>query len=120
MVSEYHTVRQWLLHLPDGSGGLQRITASFGGASANIKLRRPSAHNNTFNCTEIDAGDMVLSHKAQNRKSSPRWRGPARVLGIDETGATVSFQDQNFKVDRCCVRKRKKTPSRRNGVGRPS
>ena len=74
----------------------------------NSKLRRPLSRNKTFNCAEIDVGGMLLLYKAQNRKSSPRWRGPTEVLDIDETGATVSFQSQNFKAARYCVRKQMK------------
>ena len=34
--------------------------------------------------------------------------GPAKVLEIDESGVTVSFQSQNFEVARYCVRRRMK------------
>ena len=37
---------------------------------ANNKLRWLLAFNKTFNCAEIDVGDMALFHKAQNRESS--------------------------------------------------
>ena len=47
---------------------------------ANSKLRRLLARNKTFNCADVDIGDMVLCYKAQNRKSLPRWRGPAKSL----------------------------------------
>ena len=73
---------------------------------ANSNLRRHVAHNKAFNCAEIDDGDMALFFNAQNRKSSPRRRGRAKVLEIGETGVTVSFQSQNFKVARYRVRKR--------------
>ena len=75
---------------------------------AHSKLRRLLARNKTFNCAERDVGDMALFYKAQNRKSSPRRRGPAEVLEIDEAGATVSFQRQNSKVARYCGSKRTK------------
>ena len=75
---------------------------------ANSKLRRILAHNQTFNCTELEVGDMVLFYKATTKKSSPRWRGPAKVLAIDESGVTVYFQSQTFKVARFCVRRRVK------------
>ena len=52
--------------------------------------------------------DMVLFYKAQSKKSSPRWRGPAKVSEIDESGVTVYFQIQTFKVARFCVRRRVK------------
>ena len=84
---------------------------------AKSKLRRLLAHNKTFYCAEIDVGDMALFCKAQNRKSSPRWRGPAKVLEIDETGVNVSFQSQNFKVARYCVRQRMKESEATEGDG---
>ena len=52
--------------------------------------------------------DIVLFYKTPNRKSSPRRRGPAKVLEIDETGVAVYFQSQTFKVARFCVRRRAK------------
>ena len=81
--------------------------ATLGGV-ANSKLRRKLAHNQTFNCTEAAVGDIVLFYKTPNRRSSPRWRGPAKVLEIGEAGVTVHFQSQTFKVARCCVRRRVK------------
>ena len=75
---------------------------------ANSKLRRLLAHNSFFNCPEIDWGDSVMFYKAQSRRSSPRWRGPAKILDIDVAGVTVPFQSRTFKVARYCVRKRVK------------
>ena len=46
---------------------------------ANSKLRRPSAHNETFKCAEVDVGDMLLFYRSRNRESPPRWSGPAEV-----------------------------------------
>ena len=40
-----------------------------------------------------------------NFKSTPRRRGPAIIMDIDEPGVTVKFQSQTFKVARYCVRK---------------
>ena len=85
---------------------------------ANSKLRRPSAHNETFKCAELDVGDMLLFYTARNRKSSPRWGGPAEVLEIDESGVTVSCQSQDFKVARYRVRQRMKNLKYRMGRGR--
>ena len=48
----------------------------------------------------------MLHYKAQSRRSSPLWGGPAKILEIDETGVTVSFRTQTFKVARYSVRKR--------------
>ena len=75
---------------------------------ANSNLRRPLAHNKTFNCAEIGVDDIAISYKAQNRESSPRWRGPAKALEIDDAEVTASVQSQKFKVARYCVRKRTK------------
>ena len=50
----------------------------------------------------------MLFYKAPHRKSHPRWRGPATILDIDETGVLVKFQSQSFKVARYCVRKQVK------------
>ena len=93
-------VNQWALRAKAQEATLKEI--------ANSMLRRLLARNQTFNCAVIDVGDMVLFFKARNRKSFPRRRGPAKVLEIDDAGATVSFQSQNFDVARYCVRKRTK------------
>jgi len=57
---------------------------------------------------DVKVGDTVIFYKAQNRKSSPRRRGPAKVLELDETGAAVYFQSQIFKVAHYCIRRRVK------------
>ena len=49
----------------------------------------------------------MLFYKAQSKKSALRRRGPALISDIDETGATVKFQSQTFKVARFCARKRR-------------
>ena len=69
------------------------------------KLRRVLAANNSFDSAGVRVGDDVVFYKAPARKSAPRWRGPAKVLLLDESGATLSFQGQTFKVARHCVRK---------------
>ena len=76
-------VNQWKLRMRAQEATLKEV--------ANSKLRRILAHNQTFNSSDVKVGDMVIFYKAQNRKSSPRWRGPAKVLELDETGATVNF-----------------------------
>ena len=48
--------------------------------AANSKLRRLSAYNKSFKCADIKIGDSKLLCEAANRKSAPRWRGPARML----------------------------------------
>ena len=40
------------------------------------------------------------------KKSNPRWRGPAKILDIDESGVALTFQSQTFKVARYCVRRK--------------
>ena len=56
---------------------------------AESKRRRLLARDKTPNCAEIDVGDMALFYKAQNMKSLPRWRGPAKVIEMDESGVTA-------------------------------
>ena len=73
---------------------------------ANSKLRRLLAYNITFGCVDIKVGDLVPVYKAPQPKSNPRWRGPAAILDIDESGATLEFQSQYSKVTRYCVRRK--------------
>ena len=65
---------------------------------ANSKLRSLLAYNQSFICADVKIGDTSLLRKSTNKKSAPRRRGPAQVLDIDETGATVKFQPQTFCV----------------------
>ena len=60
----------------------------------------------SFNCTDVKIGDAALFYKGANKKSTSHYRGPAKILDIDETGATVKFQSQTFIVARHCVRKK--------------
>ena len=85
-------VQQWKLRMMAQEAALKEV--------ANSKLRRLLAHNKTFNCADIKVGDTALFYKAPHRKSHPRWRGPALILDIDETGVTVKYQTQSFKVAR--------------------
>ena len=80
-------VQQWKLRMRAQEATMKGI--------ANSNLRRLLAGNKSCNCADIDGGDT-----AQSRKSSPRYRGPAEILEIDETGVTASFQSQTFKVAR--------------------
>ena len=48
-------------------------------------------------------GNSGLLYKASNRKGAPRWRGPAKILDVDDAGATAKFQSPTFKVARNCV-----------------
>ena len=41
-------------------------------------------------------GDSVPFYMAVHRKSTPKGRGPAKILDIDGTGVTVKFQSQTF------------------------
>ena len=49
---------------------------------------------------------VAAFYKAMNRKSTPRWRGPARIFDVDVTGATVKFQSETFEAPRFCARER--------------
>ena len=55
------------------------------------ELRRLLARNKSCECADVRIGDAGPFHEAMKRKSSPRWRGPAMILAIDETAATVKF-----------------------------
>ena len=59
-----------------------------------------------FNGRLLTIGNSVLFHKTTNRKSAPRWRGPAKILDIGEAGVTAKFQSQSFKAARYWVRKK--------------
>ena len=74
--------------------------------AANSKSRRLLAYNETFNCTDVKIGDSILSYKAPKKKRMLEWRGPARDPGIGETGISVHYQGQTFKVARYFVRRR--------------
>ena len=73
---------------------------------ASSSLRRLLAFHKSFTCTDEQIGETAPFSKAQNKKSTPQWRGPALILDIDETGVTVKLQSQVFKVARFCVRMR--------------
>ena len=90
--------QQWQLRIRAQEAALKEI--------ANSKLRRLLAYNETFDCVDIKVGDTVLFYKAPHKKSNPRWRGPAAILDIDESGVTLEFQPQFFKVARYCVRRK--------------
>ena len=73
---------------------------------ANGESRRLSAYNKSSNSTDAQAGNSVLLYVAPGRQGAPRWRGSAKVIGIDDAGVTVKFQSQTFKAARYCVRKK--------------
>ena len=91
-------VANWKLRMLAQEAALKEI--------ANSKLRRILAFNNSFESVDVKVGDEVLFYKAPTKKSIPRWRGPAKVLLIDESGVTLSFQGLTFKVARHCVRRK--------------
>ena len=100
-------VQQWKLRTRAQKASLKEMASS--------NLRRLLARKKAFNCAEADIGDMELFYKAQNRKGLPRWRGPAKVIGMDESGVTVTFQSQTFKVARYCVPRRPKDSDLQGG-----
>ena len=75
---------------------------------ANTRLRRLSGFNKSFARADVQIGDTALFFKAQGKRSAPRRRSPALILGIDETGATAKFTSQTLRVARFCARKREK------------
>ena len=68
--------------------------------------------NQTFECGDTAVGDSAIFCGQISRKSAPKWRGPAIILDIDETGVTVKFRSQTFKIARYRVRKRAGSPPR--------
>ena len=76
--------------------------------AANGRSRRLMIHNKLFKRIDVEIRDLSL-------KSTPRRRGPAEILGIDETGATVKFQPQTIKVERFWAQKR--VHAKDSGVG---
>ena len=67
---------------------------------ANSELRRILALNNSFASVDVRVGDEVLFYEAPPRESSSQRRGPAKVLLLDESGATLSLQGRIFKAAR--------------------
>ena len=49
-------------------------------------------------------GDSALLNKSPNRKSAPRWRGPAEVLQADDAGEEAKVHGQTFEAAQSCVR----------------
>ena len=64
------------------------------------------ALNKTFDCADVKIGDTALFYTAQRKRGAPRWRGPALILDIGETGVTVKSQSRTFKVARPFLRKK--------------
>ena len=94
-------VAQWELRVMAQEAASKEIAYS--------KQRRIWAINNSFDSADVRVGDEVLSYEAPPRKSAPRWRGPAKVWPLGESGAVLSFQGRACKVARHCVRKKVRT-----------
>ena len=73
---------------------------------ADSRLRRLLAYNKSFVRADLKIASTALPYKAQRKKGALRWRGPALISDIDETGVTAKFQSQTLKVARFCVRKK--------------
>ena len=64
------------------------------------------AHSKSSSCADVRVGGSDIVFKASNRKSAPRWHGPAKILASGNAGVTSKFQGQTFKVAQYCVRKK--------------
>ena len=71
---------------------------------ANGKLRWLLARDKSVECANLRVGGSVIFYELVGRKSAPKRRGPAVIMDIDETGATVKFQGRMFKVRRSWAR----------------
>ena len=74
-------------------------------AVADSELRRLESRDKSFDCSDAKIGVSALSYKAASSKSMPLWGGPAKILGIDVTGATAKLRSRTSKVARYCVGK---------------
>ena len=81
---ETRGVQQWKLRMPTQAAAPKDV--------ANSKLRRLLVYRKPFNCTVAQVGDSLLSYRALSRRSPPRWRGPAKILDIDDAGAPAQFR----------------------------
>ena len=66
---------------------------------ANSKLRRLLVFNETASCTDGEIGHVEIEIEASNREGAPRWRGPAKIPEIDDTGVTVELQSRTSKIE---------------------
>ena len=73
---------------------------------ANTKPRRISERNRASGRADTAFGDSAIIYEWISRKSPLRRCGPASFLELEETGVTVRFRSQTFKIARCCVCKR--------------
>ena len=83
---------------------------------ANGKKRRLLAYNESSRRTDVGSSGTALFSKAANRKSAPRWRGPAKTSDFADSRVAIKFQSQTFKVASYCVRKT--TEDRCGGTGK--
>ena len=61
-------------------------------AVADSELRRLLSRDKSCDWTDAKIGVSALSYKASSSKSMPCWGGPAKISGIDVTGATRNFE----------------------------
>ena len=72
---------------------------------ADGKPRRILRRNRTFASVDFAIGVSVSSYKQISREGAPKWRRPVDIVDI-ETGVTVKFRSQTFKMERYCARGR--------------
>ena len=78
------SAQQWKLRVTAREAALKEV--------ADCKLVCLLAHNKTFDSADAKLGDSALFFKAPNRNSHPNWRGPARILDVDELKSPRFFQ----------------------------
>ena len=81
--------QQWKLRMMAQEAALSK--------AGNGRLRRLLARNRSFSCADIGTGAAVLFYKTVGRQSTPRWRGPAKIIHTDETGVATKFRSQALK-----------------------
>ena len=91
-------VAQWRLQMMAQEAALRGI--------ANSRLHRSLPFNKSCDSVDVRVGDEVLFYNAPFRGSSSRRLGPAKVLLLGGSGATLSLQGQTFKVARQRVRRK--------------
>ena len=70
------------------------------------KWRRIAGRGQTFGGADVTIGDSTIPCKQMSIESTPKWRAPAVIFGIGETGAAAKFQSQTSKIARYCARER--------------
>ena len=61
-------------------------------------------YNESCYCADVKIGGSALSCQAADRKTTARWRGPAKDPRTDEAGATVKIRSPTF-ISRRVLRK---------------